>query len=185
MGPIVNTSMSFRPYGTKQLLSCHGAVSATISTTNGTKHNTTIYIVEGYLAEPLLGNDDAKNLGILVINKDGKKTSRQEEVRLVASDIRASGVTIAGDVEETDKLNPEARKRLDMILERHSTLFEGIGLLKGEEVKLNIDPTVTPVSAPYRSIPLAYQKRLSEHLKTLREQGKIEDVDTTEYHGSI
>ena len=71
MGPIKESSIKFRPYGTNIMLKCHGAVEARIATESGADHATQIYIVEGHMAEPLLGRQDALALGILIITKEG------------------------------------------------------------------------------------------------------------------
>ena len=78
---------------------------------------------------------------------------------------------------------PRKKQRIKQILTKHAPVFSGIGLLKGEDIKLDIDPTVDPVAETFRGVPLAYQQRLSDHLQVLRDNDKIEDVDPTNYHG--
>ena len=71
---------------------------------------------------------------------------------------------------------PEEHQRINNLLEKHGGVFSGIGLLKNEEIHFHIDPSVPPVAAPYRPIPLAYREKLSAHLQELRKADKIEDV---------
>lgn len=60
--------------------------------------------------------------------------------------------------EQNDTVVPEERQRIHNPLEKHSAVFSGIGLLKNEEVHFHIDPSVSPVAALYRPIPLAYRE---------------------------
>ena len=186
MGPIKESSIKFRPYGTNVMLKCHGAVEARIATESGADHATQIYIIEGHMAEPLLGRQDALALGILSITKEGKHPSTSpESVNFIADDLRAAGICITTKVDTDDTVGPEAQRRIRQLVEKHSSLFNGIGLLKGEEVKFNIDRNVTPVADSFRGAPLAYRQRLSDHLQVLRDHDKIEDVDPSEHHGWI
>ena len=72
MGPLQLTKTRFRAYGTHTFIQVHGEIAATLLSENGARHTTTVYVVEGYQAEPLLGNSDAKALGIPAINKGGR-----------------------------------------------------------------------------------------------------------------
>ena len=56
-------------------------------------------------------------------------------------------------------------------------LFEGIGKLKGVEVKLHIDTKVPPVAQKARRIPFHLRKKVEHELKILEEQHIIERVD--------
>ena len=184
MGPLSQTNIKFRPYGTETILKCHGTVDATIVTQSGAKHTTQMYVVEGHLAEPLLGRVDALALGVLNIKKEGRNETT-EGVNVVADNLRAAGIRLAGGVQASENMTPDAQKRLDDLIERHTSLFKGIGLLKGNPVKFEIDAEVPPVGDNFRPIPLAYQDRLSDHLHVLRDFDKIEDVDATQHDGWI
>lgn len=55
-----------------------------------------------------------------------------------------------------NSINPDhPNQEVRQILNKHSKLFQGTGNLKGREVKLETDPTVTPVAQPSRKIPPA------------------------------
>ena len=185
MGPLEEANIQFRPYGTSIILKCHGSVTANIQAKSGMTYPTKVFVVEGHLAEPLLGRHDATALGILKIDKQGKPPIQTEaqSINLVASDLRASGIEVKGDIENPEEISAEAKQRMDDLLEKHASVFSGIGLLKGEEVEFNIDRTVPPVADGFRGVPLAYQQRLSDHLQVLRDNDKIEDVDPATHHG--
>ena len=98
----------------------------------------------------------------------------------IADNIRAAGIQLHTTKEQTDTVAPEEHQRVNNLLEKHSAVFSGIGLLKNEEVHFHIDLSVPPVMAPYHAIPLAYQGKLSAHLQELRKADKFEDVKPQE-----
>ncbi|CAB3985042.1 Transposon Tf2-9 poly, partial [Paramuricea clavata] len=63
------------------------------------------------------------------------------------------------------------------IINKHPKLFEGTGNLKGREVKLEIDPTVTPVAQTNRKIPHSMKTKVNKKLQEMREEGIIEKVE--------
>ena len=62
------------------------------------------------------------------------------------------------------------------IRERYSSLFSGVGLLKGYELKLNIDDTVKPVAQHVRRIPFGLREKVDGKLDELLELDMIEEV---------
>jgi hypothetical protein len=180
MGPIQKSSIKFRPYGTTTYLNCLGGIPSILTSISGAEHHSTVYVVEGHQVEPLLGEVDAKALGILSINKEGGVV-KEEAVAGISSKLQDAGISVRTELEPDEQIGADAKKRIDSLLDKHQSVFEGIGLLKGEEVKFHIDYSVPPVTAQYRPVPLAYRDRLSGHLQELREAGKIEDVNPKEH----
>ena len=72
-----------------------------------------------------------------------------------------------------DHSNP----RIAQILQQHNKVFQGMGNLKNCEVKLEINPTVTPVTQNSRRLPHSMRKKVNEKLKEMEEQDIIEKVD--------
>ena len=72
-----------------------------------------------------------------------------------------------------DHSNP----RIAQILQQHHEVFQGMGNLKNCEVKLEINPTVTPVTQNSRRLPHSMRKKVNEKLKQMEEQDIIEKVD--------
>ncbi len=62
-------------------------------------------------------------------------------------------------------------------MNKHPKLFDGTGNLKGREVELEIDPTVTPVAQPSRKIPHSMKSKVNKKLQEMREEGIIEKVE--------
>ena len=52
----------------------------------------------------------------------------------------------------------------DLYISKHPELFEGVGKLKGYQVKLHIDQSVPPVAQPHRRIPFHTRQKLEEEL---------------------
>ena len=195
LGVIKTTAIKLRPYGTDNFLPVKGEVATRMQAENGAQIDTRIYIVEGHLAEPLLGDTDAKALGILTINKKGtvKACTQQQQVSNssasqyqvpvagITDNLKTVGMSVKTGKEPADLITPEEHSRVNALIDKHGVVFNGIGLLRGEQVHFHIDQTVPPVSAPYRPPPLAYREQLSSHLEQLRQANKIEDVDKNEH----
>ena len=65
----------------------------------------------------------------------------------------------------------------EQLFRQYTSLFEGIGKLKGIKVQLHIDTKVTPVAQKARRIPFHLRKKVEHELKVLEEQHIIERVD--------
>ena len=62
------------------------------------------------------------------------------------------------------------------VCERYSSLFSGVGLVKGYELKLHIDDTVKPVAQHVRRIPFGLREKVDKKLDELLELDIIEEV---------
>ena len=49
-----------------------GMADVQLKNKKGAKTSTSLYVVEGYEAEPLLGDKDAEALGFIIFNKEGR-----------------------------------------------------------------------------------------------------------------
>ncbi len=61
-------------------------------------------------------------------------------------------------------------KKLDTILNKHANVFQGLGKLKSEKVKLNIDKHQTPKAQPQRRIPYHIREKVKDALKDVEKQ---------------
>ena len=173
MGCLAKSSVRFRPYGTSALLQVRGQIPVTLRSQSGAQVQTTAYVVEGHQVEPLLGDADAKALGILQINHDGRAA---ETVAGIMSSLRETGIPLVSVKAPGPPISDDELEQVEQLVNRHQKVFKGVGLLKDRAARFHIDTSVPPAAAPYRPVPLAYQDRLSEHLDQLRRTGKIEDV---------
>ena len=62
------------------------------------------------------------------------------------------------------------------LLEKHSTVFEGLGKLPGD-VKIHLRSDATPIQCPPRKIPAAIKEQVIERIKELERFGVIQKVD--------
>ena len=65
----------------------------------------------------------------------------------------------------------------EQLFKQYPALFEGIGQLKGAEVKLHIDTELPTVAQKARQIPFHLHKKVELKLKTMEERKIIEKVD--------
>ena len=164
-------------------------MKTTLQSERGATHETTIFIVKGHQTQPLLGDVDAKALGILTIYQEGAPNEDTEKntinINNVASKLQASGIPIKAEAEHGKEPDKEEQKQVDSIIEKYADVFEGKGLMLDGEIQFDIEKNIPPTSAPYRPVPLAYREKLSKHLPELRDQDKIEDVDPTTHNMDI
>ena len=121
---------------------------------SGATIKTVVYIVEGHLAEPILGDEDAKALGILTINPNGKPTS-EVAVAGITLNLRAAGSSVKTTIEAETVVPPDKQTRIQAIVDIYPSVvhrdLNTAGLLKDlkkpgdASVKFHIDTTVPPV----------------------------------------
>ena len=76
-----------------------------------------------------------------------------------------------------NSLTQQGNPTVEKILHRHHNLFQGTGNLKGVEVTLQIDKSITPVAQAPRRIPHHLKKKVNDKLQEMRESGIIERAD--------
>ena len=67
-------------------------------------------------------------------------------------------------------------KNLDNILNKHAKVFQGLGKLKTDKVKLNIDTHQAPKAQPQRRIPYHIRQKVENAIEELEKQDIIERV---------
>ena len=67
-------------------------------------------------------------------------------------------------------------KKIDQILHQHANVFHGLGKLKGEQIKLNIDASYPPKAQPQRRIPFHVREKVKAELEQLENSDIIERV---------
>ena len=73
MGKVVKATSKLRAWGTDKYLETLGMFKMTLEVVNGGKKETWVYIMQGYKPEPLLGDHDADDLGIITFNPEGSR----------------------------------------------------------------------------------------------------------------
>ena len=63
------------------------------------------------------------------------------------------------------------------IVDKHAAVFNGVGKLKDNQFKIDVDPEVTPVAQPQRRVPFHVRKDVEKRLEELQNLDIIEDVN--------
>ena len=73
----------------------------------------------------------------------------------------------------------EMKRVMDLVEEYKGTVFDDnkIGNMKTDPIHLEYDDQFVPEQPRFRNIPMHYRQEVSKHLKFLREQKVITDVD--------
>ena len=74
------------------------------------------------------------------------------------------------------KVSSTNDNKLDRILNKHANVFNGLGKLKGDKIKLNIDKEHTPKAQPQRRIPFHIRADIQRALEELEQQDIIKRV---------
>ena len=83
-------------------------------------------------------------------------------------------------------LNSAATLTLKEVLQRHDDVFkEGLGKIKGMEVKIHMEPGAQPQFFQPRTVPLALRARVEKELEKLVEEKVIEPVQFSEWAAPI
>ncbi len=69
---------------------------------------------------------------------------------------------------------------VENILQKNSKVFSGLGKLKGEKIKLDIDKTQTPKAQPQRRVPYHIREKVKNAITELGKQDIIEKVPENE-----
>ena len=104
---------------------------------------------------------------IVVKGKNGNLFSYHTAQKLGLIAVSISTATVA----ERNKDDPEFLK------EEFKSLFGGIGKVPNKEVKLHIDPDVTPRQQPHRRIPFHVRENVEKELERLEKLDIIEKVE--------
>ena len=65
---------------------------------------------------------------------------------------------------------------MEELTQKFPQLFTGIGKLKSHQIKLHIDPNVSPIAQPHRRFPFHLQQKVEDEINNLLEQDIIERV---------
>ena len=89
MGKVVEAKSRLRAWGLEKYLDTLGMFKMTLEVANGAKKETWVYVVQGYKPDPLLGDHNAKDLGIITFKPEGSRdpTSRSSDQHEQATSI--------------------------------------------------------------------------------------------------
>ena len=152
------------PFNTKEPVKMRGNFETTMESTKKLTV-ATIYLIEKD-GGCLLSSGTAQDLGLasLFLNAvNSAKTQTMESTDLGLIDLK-------------DLQDPKITK----ILNKHRTIFQGLGKLKNKEIELCIDDEAQPVAQQQRRIPFHFKEKVELELKKLELQDIIEKVPNNE-----
>ena len=144
-----DTNKTLYAYGSTRQLPLAGQMRVSMSRKGGKTITCTVYVHAGTgTSSNLLGCDTAMELGLVQLDPD------------------------------VSVMNVHVEKRaVNAWKEKFPECFEGIGKLKGSQVKLHVDQSVEPVAQACRRIPFGLQEKVKRELDTLLEGDIIEEVE--------
>ena len=153
------TSVKIFPYGSEKHLNILGMFHAKLSGSGEDRTPVTakLYVTEGSSGS-LIGQNTAIEIGLLHIGPEPSLVNKVNKLKV-----------------DNDKLSA-LPKSVQQILSNNAKVFDGIGKLKDFEVKLKVDPSVTPVSQRLHRLPYHTRKKVEDELDKLEDLGIIEKV---------
>ena len=151
--PLKQTTTRIFSYQSDNPIDLLGHFTTNISCNNKTQ-NSKIYVVKGKWGS-LLGKTSAEALDVLRV---GPSPSTPENIANI----------------QTNNNMPESTKA---IVNEHSSIFSGTGLLKNFQLKLHIDRSIPPVQQPIRRIPYHTKQNVSDEINRLLSLDIIEKVE--------
>lgn len=182
MGKLQTTDDILTGYGDKAL-SVAAKFWTTITTTKGASTDSWVYVVDGDRSlQPLLGDDDATELGFLTFHPDGREpTTEEKEIRIQSISKRVNiGEGAMPDAQQPEISDVERTECWEIVNNpKYETIFDGhIGTMKNRQpIVFHADENKKIHSQPYRPVPPQFHTELSQHLDFLRENNKIVDVE--------
>ena len=185
---IVKTSKKFRPYGTPVSLNILGKAKVTMKAEAGAEISTWIYIHKSNTEKSLLGERDARRLGIVTLNLKGSteeiELDDEESVKCIAytrkEDPPTTGIVSGGETQE------EIDQNMEKLRQRHPKAFnDRTGKYTGEPIKIHYPEKYAPHIQPNRRIPLHYVDVAYKELQKLLDEDVYEGPLETEEPGTF
>ena len=193
MGDIVPAKCHLRAWGSATRLDTKGMFHTTIVTPKGARKTTWVYVVGGTCPEPLLGDMDAEDLGIIKFFPDGRAATEDEltvahiqhHIQYGASipdKLRKAGVTVCTQKPANPEIPTEVKREAQKIVDEFTgpVYTDRTGKAQTTAVTLQYESGFKPTQPPRLPVPYHYQERVAAHLRKLKSEDIIEDVDPSE-----
>jgi hypothetical protein len=82
-----------------------------------------------------------------------------------------------GLVQVVQSVEQHGKDKVESLVESYSDLFEGLGKLKGFQVRLHVEDSVQPIAQPPGRVPFHVRKKLEEQLLNDEKLGVIEKTE--------
>jgi hypothetical protein len=171
------TSATIKPYGSPAIPTL-GKFEGRLATTKGSIQ-ATFYVTQGKQPLALLGKYTAFDLGILKIEA-AQVTKQKQNTSLTYRQIAPRMTpkeTTKTELKKVYQQQSTTQARVEAIVNRHESIFHGVGKHKYRQVSLPVDPKVPLKIQPQRKVPFAKRDKLKKLLLELEELDVIEHVD--------
>ena len=193
MGTIVPAKCNLRAWGSDTHLDVKGMFQTSLTAVKGASVSTWVYVVGGTRPEPLLGDADAVDLGIIKFRPEGRThaqdsvnnvrtQSKKPDPTSIPAKLRKAGIEVRTEKPVSEAL-PEDTVSAAMRIVHNFTgpvFTDRIGHVKTRPVVLQYEENFKPIQPPRYPVPYHYQEKIAEHLRKLKKEGVIEDVDPAE-----
>ena len=129
MGQVVAADCYLRAWGSKDRLDVKGMFQTELKTKGGGQTQTWVYVVDGNKPEPLLGDDDAEDLGIIIFNPDGMDTGKTYSVHKektsgagTPNKLRKAGIKVETSRPPSEEINVWEKQKTLQIVDRYVNL---------------------------------------------------------------
>ena len=194
MGEVIPAKCHLRAWGSDTYLDTKGMFKTWIETRSGAKKHTWVYVVGGTKPEPLLGDKDAEDLGIITFNAAGKevpqnitpqsvqKIAVQQTNKSIPQKLRDAGIHVRTEKPASTPISEQDKATTMAIVQKYtgSVFTDTIGKMKTRPITLQYDEGFKPIQPPRYPVPYHYRERLTNHLEKLKAEGVIEDVEPSE-----
>ena len=149
-----------------------------------------LYIIDDPKEQSLLGEEDAKRLGIVKLNPEGathEVIPPAETIKRISYPTKSNYDSNNKDETSAHKTNSRAiiDKQMQQILEQFPESFsDNTRKFEGDRIKIHVRPNVNLVVQPPRHIPLHYVDRLHDEIIKMVDEDIIESPLETEEPGT-
>ena len=74
-------------------------------------------------------------------------------------------------------VNQSVGTAVNVIVNKHDAVFKGVGKLKDDQLKVHLNPDISPVARPQRRLPFHFRKDVEKKLQELQDLDIIDDVE--------
>ena len=145
----------------------------------------------GARLEPLLGNHDAEDLGIISFHPEGRHHQGSDiDVNIlkdimnvsIPAKLRKAGKEVITESPPLHKVKTKGKEEAMRIVNRYKgqVFMDKVGKMKMEAVKLQYEAGFKPVQPARYPVPYHYQERLATHQRRLEAEGVVEKVKPEE-----
>ena len=179
MGKVAAAKSYLRTWGSDDYLDTKGMFKTTLTTSSGATKGTWVYVVAVARPGLLLGDHDAKDLGIISFHPKGRHdVNMHKDVMNVSiqAKLRKAGKEVITTKPPLHKVKTKGKEEAVRIINRYKgpVFTDKVGKMK---IEVKYEAGFKPARYP---VPYHYQERLATHLRKVEAEGVVEKVNLVE-----